>query len=115
MLCGTGVPDQFEQCVERRYFSDIHYLALVCDEEVLRSRLRKRPGWRDGGADERIKEQVAFTGWLKDNAHKTSPPMSLLDITGLTVDESAAGVLRWVSNCLNGSVQTIQDPLRGSH
>ena len=114
MLCGTGLPDQFEQCIERRYFSDIHYLALVCDEDVLVSRLKKRPGWRGFDAHERITEQVAFTGWLKEKARSTKPPMSLLDITELTIDESAAGVMRWVSNCLKGSEQITQDPLRGS-
>lgn len=40
-LCGAGVPDQFEQCVERRYFAAIHYLALVCTDEGLESRLRR--------------------------------------------------------------------------
>ena len=29
------------ECVERRYFADIFYLALVCEDEVLASRLRK--------------------------------------------------------------------------
>ena len=38
ILCGAAVPAQFEQCVERRYFSDIHYLALVCEDEVLAAR-----------------------------------------------------------------------------
>jgi 2-phosphoglycerate kinase len=102
ILCGAGVPAQFEQCVERRYFSDIHYLALVCDDEVLALRLRKRPAWRGSSADEYVKEHVAFNRWLKDNARRTQPPMALLDTTEITVDESVEGVKRWISNCLNG-------------
>ena len=102
ILCGAALPAQFEQCVERRYFSDIYYLALVCDDEVLASHLRNRPPWRTTAADEQIKEQVAFNRWLKDNARSTRPPMSLLDITELTVDQTVEGVMRWVSGCLNG-------------
>lgn len=46
VLIGGGAPEQFESCPERRYFSELHYLALVCDEAVLASRLTARPGWR---------------------------------------------------------------------
>jgi len=35
-----GVPDNIERCVERRYFEDVHYLALVCSDDVLAARLR---------------------------------------------------------------------------
>ena len=102
ILCGAAVPAQFEQCVERRYFSDIHYLALVCDDEVLASHLRSRPPWRTTSAAEHIKQQVAFNRWLKENARSTQPPMALLDTTEITVDQSAEAVMRWVSDCLNG-------------
>src|SRR5947208_8551387 len=46
VLCGVGEPTQFEQCLERRYFSELHYLALICDDQILASRLRNRPTWR---------------------------------------------------------------------
>jgi broad-specificity NMP kinase len=101
ILCGTAVPDQFEQCVERRYFSDIHYLALVCEDEVLVSHLNDRPAWRGSSTDQRISEQLKFNRWLKENASRTQPPMTLLDTTKLTVDESAAAVMNWVRDCLN--------------
>src|SRR5258708_36143273 len=35
VLCGVGEPTQFEQCIERRYFSQLHYLALICDDQIL--------------------------------------------------------------------------------
>ena len=105
ILCGVGEPTQFEHCVERRYFSDIYYLALVCDDEVLASHLRTRPTWRGSSSDKQINEQVAFNNWLKDNARSTMVPMTLLDTTGLSVDESAEAVMRWVSDCLNGYEQ----------
>lgn len=43
VLCGSSIPSQYERCVERRYFKDIHYLALVCDDDIIRDRLMKRP------------------------------------------------------------------------
>jgi broad-specificity NMP kinase len=97
VLCGAGIPSQFEQCIERRYFSDIHYLALVCEDEVLASRLRNRPAWRGSSKDEYIDEHVAFNRWLKNNAVNTQPPMTLLDTSDITVNESVAGVKEWIS------------------
>jgi hypothetical protein len=50
---GVGVPANLEECVERRYFAVIHYLALVCDDAVLEQRQpgrnrrsRRRLDWR---------------------------------------------------------------------
>ena len=106
ILCGVGEPTQFEQCVERRYFSEIFYLALVCEDEVLASHLRSRPPWPGGAtADERIKQEVPFNRWLKANARSTKPPMTLLDTTGLTVDRVVEEVTRWVNDCLSGDKQ----------
>ncbi|MFN8446753.1 MAG: hypothetical protein U0175_38525 [Caldilineaceae bacterium] len=31
---GCGVPANLESCIERRYISTIHYLALVCEDEL---------------------------------------------------------------------------------
>ena len=97
VLCGAGIPSQFEACVERRYFSDIHYLALVCEDKVLASRLRDRPAWRGSSKNEYINEHVAFNRWLKKNALNTQPPMALLDTSDISVDESVEGVKEWIS------------------
>lgn len=96
VLCGAAVPDQFERCIERRYFSVLHYLALICDEEVLVSRLRKRPAWRGSSRQEYIDEHIAFNLWLKHNAGNTQPPMTLLNTTELTVNESVEAVEDWL-------------------
>ena len=37
--------EQHEQCIERRYFDKIHYLALVCEDETLAIGC-KSPSWR---------------------------------------------------------------------
>jgi adenylate kinase family enzyme len=102
VLCGVAVPNQFEQCIERRYFSELHYLALICDAQILDSRLRNRPEWRGTHNDECINKQVVFNRWLLNNAQNTEPPMTLLDTSEITVDETVTRVERWVRSFLNG-------------
>ena len=84
-----------ESRVEQRYFSAIHYLAMVCGDEALAFRLRSRPAWRRTSDDEYIARHVEFNRWLKENASTTEPPMTLLDTTEITVDESVARLLHW--------------------
>jgi hypothetical protein len=100
VLCGAAGPEQFERCVERRYFSDVHYLALVCDDERLAARLRSRPLWRGSSANEYIEEHLKFNRWLKDNAADTQPPIRLLDTTEVTVQESSKSVKEWIDDHL---------------
>jgi 2-phosphoglycerate kinase len=99
ILCGASLPEQFEECIERRYFSEIHYLAVVCSDEALESRLRSRPAWRNSSDEEYIKTHLAFNRWLKENASSTQPPMSLLDTSEITVDESVERVEEWLRDC----------------
>lgn len=96
VLCGVGVPTQFEQCLERRYFSELHYLALICDDQILASRLGKRPTWRGYSNDAQIEEQVVFNRWLVNNAPNTEPPMTLLDTSETTVEETVEKVEQWI-------------------
>src|SRR5262249_49449012 len=55
---GVGVPTNLERCVERRYFSDLRYLALMCDDTVLIQRLQQRPAWRHTHTPEYLSEHV---------------------------------------------------------
>ncbi len=96
VLCGTALPDQFEPCPERRYFTELHYLALVCDDDLLAARLRARPSWRGAGGDAFVDTMTAFNRWIKANAAATRPPMSLLDTTGSSVEQSVDQVAAWV-------------------
>ena len=100
VLCGVAVPAQFEQCTERRYFTELHYLALICADEVLASRLRNRQRLRGSRKDEFIQEQIAFNRWLKNNAQNTEPPMSLLDHSEITLDETVEKVEQWIRSLM---------------
>ena len=95
VLVGTVVPEQFERRPERAFVGEIHYLALVADAEVLRSRLRARPAWR-GWDEPRIAETVDFNEWLRHEGPTLDPPVELLDTTTLELVETARRVIEWV-------------------
>jgi broad-specificity NMP kinase len=101
VLCGTVAPPQLENRPERVLFSDIHYLALVADDEVLASRLRARPAWRGWQNEGRISDMLGFNTWVKTNAALTSPPMELLDTTDVAVEETTAAVVKWIESRLS--------------
>jgi broad-specificity NMP kinase len=99
VLCGTVVPVQFEECPERALIGDVHYLALTCDRNVLRERLRARPAWREWD-EPRIDEMLEFNDWVCRNAATMKPPMRLLDTTNRAVEDTACEVAAWVRSAL---------------
>ncbi|EHY89904.1 putative nucleoside kinase, CMP and AMP kinase [Saccharomonospora azurea NA-128] len=99
VLCGTVVPPEFEPLPERVFFSDIHYLALVADSDVLARRLRRRPAWR-GWDEPRIAEMLEFNEWLRRDGPSLAPPVELFDTTSVPLGESVAYVERWVRRVL---------------
>jgi broad-specificity NMP kinase len=96
VLCGSAIPEQFESCIERRYFSDLHYLALVCEDEILSNRLKARPNWRESCSEEFIKGHIQFNNWFKQNADKTTPEINLLDTSYDSVSITAEKIKSWV-------------------
>ncbi|HEX8070320.1 MAG TPA: AAA family ATPase [Pyrinomonadaceae bacterium] len=92
---GFAVPHNTQTLPARRLFSAIHYLALVCADDVLAARLRARPRWRDT-REEMIAEHVQFNHWLKANAATTTPPVTLIDTTKTPPAETAAAVATWI-------------------
>lgn len=99
VLFGTTLPDKLETSPYRRYLSAIHYLALVCSNEALTQRLRDRSAWRRSGSEAFIANMLNFTQWLKDHASTTRPPMTLLDITGQSIDQTAKKIVKWLQEC----------------
>jgi 2-phosphoglycerate kinase len=95
---GAGVPDNIESCVERRYFSVVHYLALVCSDEALAERLKQRPEWRGSGETVYIDEHVRFNRWFR--AYDRQPPIQLIDTTDASLEETVSPVTAWMEECL---------------
>lgn len=94
---GSIVPFQIEPCLERRYFSKLYYLALVCQPEILAERLRSRPGWRASGSKEFVGGMLAFNQWFIDHAGEGDPPLEVLDTTRATVEDTVRAVQVWIS------------------
>lgn len=99
MLCGSAVPSQYDKCTERRYFSEIYYLGLVCDDKLLEKRLKLRPTYRRSGSTEFIAKQKKYNKFLKDLAFYKKE-IEVLDTTELTTKESAKKVFNWAKSHL---------------
>jgi hypothetical protein len=85
--------------VWRRYFSAVHYLALVCDDETLTGRLLARPAWRRAQAPGFIEGQKQFNQWFKDYAGE-QPPMMRVDTSHIDEETAARQVMAWVNEQL---------------
>lgn len=93
---GTGVPENIEPCIERRYFSQVYYLALICDDDELARRLLERPHWRNCHEDKFIEAQVNFNHWFKSYDNDREPvKIDFLDTTRENADETARKVAAW--------------------
>ncbi len=98
VLCGCALPEQFETRPERELFTEIYYLAAVCQEETLRRRAADGRGVTEQGW---IDSSLQFNGWLRENAGKTVPPITLLDTTALTAAQAAEAAHTWIMKRLD--------------
>ncbi|MFC4001773.1 AAA family ATPase [Prauserella oleivorans] len=113
VLCGTVVPPEFEPLPERVFFSSIHYLALVAEPDVLATRLRARPAWREWD-EPRIAETLEFNDWLRTEAPRMSPPVRLFDTTHATRDEAAEHAVAWFRELSPRDAAATRAPRTGS-
>jgi hypothetical protein len=81
LLCESATPGQFEACPQARYFASFHYLALVCDNDVLAERLKLRPAWRNSSGETFVTSMQQYNHWFKENAANPDYDMHLLDTT----------------------------------
>ncbi len=99
VLFGAGfdVPANLETRVYRRYLGRIHYLALVCADDVLAGRLRARPAWRGTSGDAFVAGQVDFNNWLRTEGPGSTPDFTLVDTDTVPLDQTAARVAGWIA------------------
>jgi len=94
---GMGVPENLENCVERRFFSEIRYLALVCSPEILADRLVQRPAWRGTRDPSYIEEHQRFNQWFVDyKGNNLQPPITILDTSVIPLEGTARSVEAWI-------------------
>lgn len=110
VLVGAAIPEQLEGVSERRYFSTIHYHALVCDDEDLIARLKDRPAWRDSGSEEFVGQMLRFNRWLQENARHTDPPMAVLDTSRSGIEDGVRQLAARIRQQATGSAVESMDP-----
>ncbi len=93
VLCGCAVPEQFENIIERNLFSEIHYLAIVCEENILKKRMITGRNIDD---ENWIKSSIDFNNWLKNNHAKTTPQITVLDTSSLTPLQASKIAYDWI-------------------
>ena len=91
--CDCALPKQYESLPERNLFTEIHYIAIVCDDKTMERRMRKGRKVKDKA---HLESSLNFTSWLKEYAATTNPPMELLDNSLLTPEETASLLHAWV-------------------
>jgi hypothetical protein len=97
VLFGSGlIPDNIEPCTERRYFAEVYYLALTCDDETLEKRLKQRPLWRQCHDEQFVAEQIKFNRWIRAQSGKTAARITLLDTTHEPIHSTVEQVGRWI-------------------
>ena len=89
VLCTAAMPDDWRDA-SRVLVSEVHMLALVCDEQDLLARLeaRARPPDTEAPADF-LQQTLNFNRWLRAN-------LEHLDTSAAGPDETAARVAAWV-------------------
>ena len=98
---GLGIPENLENCVQRRYLGPIYRLALTCEARELEARLRARLQWRNSADPSYIEAHVAFNQWFLDNANRFDPPIELLDTTHVPIEETVERVAAWIRSRLS--------------
>jgi len=98
VLCGCTTPQQYEALPERKLFTEIHYIAIVCDDKTMERRLRKGRKIKDKA---HLESSLHFNNWLREHAAATNPPMELLDNSQLTPEETAAAIDAWIKKQLD--------------
>lgn len=100
MQCGKSVVwtmagniDKLPRTYNSRFFSDIYVLALVCEEQSLRMRMREGRRITDEGW---INSSVEYNMFFQTHDQIGEVKFETLDTEGKSVVEVAEAVLRWM-------------------
>jgi gluconate kinase len=98
VLCGCVTPEQLEYLEERQLFTKIYYLALVADQQTIEHRMRVG---RQISDEQWLSSSAHFNQWIIDHAAHTEPPMTLLDVSTLTLEEHTKMLHQWIMERLS--------------
>lgn len=89
----AGNLDKLHKAYNSRFFHEIDCLALVCDEELLRSRMREGRGITDEGW---IQSSVDYNEYFKTHCRLGDMEFETCDISGKTPEQVADDVINWM-------------------
>ena len=93
----AGNLDKLHHQYCRRFFPDIKVLALTCEEELLRKRMKEGRGITD---ENWIQGSVDYNGYFRTHDRHGDTVFETFDISGKAVEEVAEYVIDWVKgNC----------------
>lgn len=91
----AGALDYFENAYNRRFFTDIYFLALVCNTEDLEKRMREGRHITDANW---INSSIEYNRWFIEKSSLSDKKIDTYDITGKSVAEVADYVTEWVDS-----------------
>ena len=93
----AGALDYFENTYNRRFFTEIHYLALVCNSEDLEKRMREGRNITDSNW---INSSIDYNRWFIEKGIVSNQKIDTYDITGKSISEVADYVTQWIETRL---------------
>lgn len=92
IICGLIKPEDIETSPEFRYFPQINYLILHCDDKTREKRLRERKKMKDKKI-EYIKE---LAHWFIELADQYNPSIPIIDTSKTDVTNVAEQIREWI-------------------
>ena len=89
----AGALDYFENAYNHRFFTELHFLALVCKPEDLEKRMREGRHITDLNW---INSSIDYNRWFMENGIVSDKKVDTYDITGKSVSDVADYVTQWV-------------------
>ena len=89
----AGNLDKLNRVYNRRFFSDIYCLALVCEEESLRQRMTEGRGIKDEGW---IQSSVDYNEYFKTHSEIGDKSFETCNTEGKDVEQVVEAVREWV-------------------
>lgn len=91
----AGALDYFDNTYNRRFFTEIHYLALVCNSEDLEKRMREGRHIADSNW---INSSIDYNRWFIEKGIVSNKRIDTYDITSKSVSEVADYVTQWIES-----------------
>lgn len=90
----AGNLDKLNSVYNRRFFSDVFCLALVCEEDTLRQRMTRGRGIKDEGW---IQSSIQYNNFFKNHSSINDMPFDICDTEGKDLIEVVEEVKKWIA------------------